>query len=57
MKDATTIALNPTQMTDLAEDVAAYKAQKKPFLSFASGISPVPVLHLPLCFTPQHKPD
>ncbi|KGQ26006.1 formate transporter [Gallibacterium anatis CCM5995] len=39
MKDATTIALNPTQMTDLAEDVAAYKAQKKPFLSFASGIS------------------
>ena len=39
MKDATTIALNPAQMTDLAEDVAAYKAQKKPFLSFASGIS------------------
>ncbi|MFC0309060.1 formate transporter FocA [Gallibacterium trehalosifermentans] len=39
MKDATTVALNPTEMTNLAENVAAYKAQKKPFLSFASGIS------------------
>ena len=33
------VALTPVEATDYAESVAAYKAQKRPFLSFLSGIS------------------
>jgi len=33
------VALTPVEATDYAENVAAYKAQKRPFLSFMSGIS------------------
>ena len=33
------VALSPVEATDYAENVAAYKAQKRPFLSFMSGIS------------------
>ena len=34
-----TVALTPVETTDLAENVAAYKAQKRPVLSFMSGIN------------------
>ena len=34
-----TVALTPVEATNLAENIAVYKAQKRPFLSFMSGIS------------------
>lgn len=33
------VALTPVEATDYAESAAAYKAQKRPFLSFMSGIN------------------
>ncbi|OOF71066.1 formate transporter FocA [Rodentibacter caecimuris] len=33
------VALSPVEATTVAENTAAYKAQKKPFLSFMSGIN------------------
>ncbi|OOF36156.1 formate transporter FocA [Rodentibacter heidelbergensis] len=39
VKQASTVALSPAEVTDFAENAAAYKAQKRPFLSFMSGIS------------------
>ena len=33
------VALTPVEATDYAESTATYKANKRPFLSFMSGIS------------------
>ena len=33
------VALTPVEATDCAESTATYKANKRPFLSFMSGIS------------------
>ena len=43
------VALTPVEATDYAENVAAYKAQKRPFLSFMSGISAGACIALALC--------
>lgn len=39
VKHSSTVALTPVEVTDFAESAAAYKAKKRPFLSFMSGIS------------------
>ena len=39
VKHSSTIALTPVEVTDFAESAAVYKAKKRPFLSFMSGIS------------------
>lgn len=39
IKSSSTVALTPVEATDFAEEAAAYKAKKRPFLSFMSGIN------------------
>lgn len=49
------VALTPVEATDYAESVAAYKAQKRPFLSFLSGISAGACIALAFVFLRRHK--
>ncbi|NBH75140.1 formate transporter FocA [Rodentibacter pneumotropicus] len=39
VKNSSTVALTPVEATDFAESAAVYKAKKRPFLSFMSGIN------------------
>ena len=49
------VALTPVEATDYAESTATYKANKRPFLSFMSGISAGACIALALYFTRRHK--